>query len=57
MKTIKIKINGNETTCKIVEKFNNGDIRISYPTYYNGIYNGCEEMTIKRGTEKWFILF
>ena len=52
MKTIKIKINGNETTCKIVEKFNNGDIRISYPTYYNGIYNGCEEMTIKRGTEK-----
>ena len=52
MKTIKIKINGKDMACKVVEEFNNGDIRISYPTYYNGIYNGCEEMTIKKGVKK-----
>lgn len=52
MKTIKVKINNKSIECKVIAEYNNGDIRISYPTYCNGVYNGCEEMTIKRELKK-----
>lgn len=48
MKQIKIKINDKITECKVIEEYTNDKIRIQYPTYCNGKYNGYEEITINK---------
>ena len=48
MKQAKFKINGQIKICKILEEYANGTIRIEYPIYYNGIYNGYENLTISK---------
>ena len=48
MKIAKININGHIKECKIVQEYANGTVRIEYPTYYKGIYNGIESLTVSK---------
>lgn len=46
MKTAKIELDGKVLEVKIAAEYPNGECRIEYPVYYNGLYAGTESQTI-----------
>lgn len=42
------EIDGKIKECKVIYSYADGRIRVEYPTFYNGRYNGIEEKTISK---------
>ena len=48
MKYTKVMIDGEMIDCRIVLVYADGSVRVEYPTYCNGRFNGYEATTVTR---------